>query len=400
MRATKRTLVPLRQSASLCRCRPDRTWAVSYPGKVLNGRQEVARRFFRLKSDAEAFCSIKRSEIATLGALADSLSSELKREALECSGKLKAFGVSLTAAVDWFIKSQPTGGAKVSIADASKALQSRIVADGYSRRHSQNVGQIVSSFGRGRMDAPVSSITEKDAQGWLDGYRTKQGQPLSVVAFNTYRRYLSVFFNYCLRQGWVSVNPLARVGARKVLAKVPRLLSPDELRVILEASTDCLKPVLAIQALCGLRVAEAARLRWSDVLWTENGSFIRIGADTAKTSRRRLAPVPDGLAGYLRGVSQGEGFVYSPGKGSVDALQKATVGFRRSLFGVSWGRNALRASALSYRLALTRDAAATAFEMGNSPTILMRDYRELTTAFEAKEWFGVFESFKESCRNR
>jgi integrase len=396
MRATKRTLVPLRQSASLCRCRPDRTWAVSYPGKVLNGRQEVARRFFRLKSDAEAFCAIKRSEIATLGALADSLSSELKREALECSGKLKAFGVSLTAAVDWFIKSQPAGGAKVSISDASKALQSRIVADGYSKRHSQNVGQIVSSFGRGRMDAPVSSITEKDAQGWLDGYRTKQGQPLSVVAFNTYRRYLSVFFNYCLRQGWVSVNPLARVGARKVLAKVPRLLSPDELRVILEASTDCLKPVLAIQALCGLRVAEAARLRWSDVLWTENGSFIRIGADTAKTSRRRLAPVPDGLAGYLRGVSQGEGFVYSPGKGSVDALQKATVGFRRSLFGVSWGRNALRASALSYRLALTRDAAATAFEMGNSPTILMRDYRELTTASVAREWFSVLQEVKES----
>lgn len=389
MRATKRTLVPLRQSASLCRCRPDRAWAVSYPGKVVNGRQEVSRRFFRLKSDAEAFCATKRSEIASLGALADSLSPELKREALDCSGKLKAFGVSLTAAVDWFIKSQPAGGVKISIADASKALQSRIVADGYSRRHSQNVGQIVSSFGRGRMDAPVSSITERDAQAWLDGYRTKEGQPLSVVAFNTYRRYLSVFFNYCLRRGWVISNPLSQVGSRKVLAKVPRLLSPDELRSILDASTDCLKPVLAIQALCGLRVAEAARLRWSDVLWTENGNFIRIGADTAKTSRRRLAPVPDGLAGYLRGVSSADGFVYSPGRGSVDALQKATVSFRRSLNGVSWGRNALRASALSYRLALTRDAAATAFEMGNSPTILMRDYRELTTASVAKEWFAV-----------
>jgi integrase len=396
MRATKRTLIPLRQSASLCRCRPDRTWAVSYPGKVLNGRQEVARRFFRLKSDAEAFCAIKRSEIASLGVLADSLSSELKREALDCSGKLKPFGVSLTAAVDWFIKSQPAGGAKVSILEAMKALQSRIIVDGYSKRHSQLVGQIVSSFGRGRMDALVSSITERDAQAWLDGYRTKEGQPLSVVAFNTYRRYLSVFFNYCLKRGLVSANPLSRVGTRKVLAKVPRLLSPDDLRVILDAATECLKPVLAIQALSGLRVAEAARLRWSDVLWTENGSFIRIGADTAKTSRRRLAPVPDSLAGYLRGISRCEGFVYSPGKGSVDALQKATVGFRRSLFGVAWGRNALRASALSYRLALTRDAAATAFEMGNSPTILMRDYRELTTASVAKEWFSVLQEVKES----
>lgn len=389
MRATKRTLVPLRQSPSLCRRRPDRTWAVSYPGKMIDGSQEVARRFFRLRSDAEAFCLVKKSEIAALGALADSLSVDLKREALQCVERLRPLGVSLSAAVDWFIKSQPTGGGRVSIAEAIKALQARIAADGYSKRHGQNVGQIVSSFGRGRMDQPVSGITESDAQAWLDGYRTKEGKPLAVVAFNTYRRYLSVFFNFCLRRGWVTANPISKVGARKVLAKVPRLLSPDELRRILDCAPDVLRPVLAIQALCGLRVAEASRLRWSDVLWTENGNFIRIGADTAKTSRRRLTPMPDGLSIYLKGVVSDEGHVYQPGKGSVDALQKATVSFRKSLPGVAWGRNALRASALSYRLAMTKDAAATAFEMGNSPAILMRDYRELTTASDAKNWFSV-----------
>lgn len=389
MRITKRTLVPLRQSSALCRKRPDRAWAVSYPSKLVNGRQEVARRFFRLKADAEAFCSIKKAEIATLGALADGLSSEVKREALACVERLNPFGVSLTAAVDWFVKSQPAGGAKVTLLEASKALQSRIVADGYSKRHSQNVGQIVSSFGRGRMGEPVSGITERDAQSWLDGYRTKDNQPLSVVAFNTYRRYLSVFFNFCLKRGWVTANPISRVSVRKVLAKVPRLLSPLELRLILNGSPLALKPALAIQALCGLRVAETARLRWSDILWTENGSFIRIGADTAKTSRRRLVPMPEGLANYLKTVKQQEGYIYPLGRGSVDALQRVTVHYRRALVGVSWGRNALRASALSYRLALTKDAAATAFEMGNSPAILLRDYRELTTASVAKDWFGV-----------
>jgi hypothetical protein len=40
-------------------------------------------------------------------------------------------------------------------------------------------------------------------------------------------------------------------------------------------------------------------------------------------------------------------------------------------------------------LAETKDAAATALEMGNSPTVLLRDYRELTTEAEAKEWFDV-----------
>jgi len=177
MRTTKRTLIPLRQSAGLCRKRPDRTWAVSYPGKVENGSQIVARRYFRLKSEAEAFCAVKKAEVASLGALADGLDDNVKREALLCVDKLKPFGVSLLVAVDWFVKAQPTSGLKVTIAAALKALQHRITSDGYSKRHSRNVGHIVSAFGRGRMDEPVSAITTHQAQGWLDDYRTKANQP-------------------------------------------------------------------------------------------------------------------------------------------------------------------------------------------------------------------------------
>jgi integrase len=349
----------------------------------------VARRYFRLKSEAEAFCAVKKAEVASLGALADGLDDNVKREALLCVEKLKPFGVSLVVAVDWFVKAQPTSRLKVTIADALKALQHRITSDGCSKRHSINVGQIVSSFGKGRMDDPVSTVTPQQAQQWLDDYRTRANQPLSVVASNSYRRYLSVFCNYCVKSGWMASNPLVGVRPRKLVAAVPRLLSPADLRVILGACPDELKPVVAIQALCGLRVAESARLKWSDVMLSEGGNFIRVSAESAKTSRRRLTPMPEGLAEYLKATKNDEGFVYASGKGSVDALQKATVTFRRSLVGVTWHRNALRASALSYRLALTRDAAATAFEMGNSAAILMRDYRELTTPALAEQWFAV-----------
>ena len=390
MRVTKRTMVPLRQSVTLARKRPDRTWAVYFPsGGGASSSEKVARRFFRLKAEAEAFCAVKRAEVASLGALANGLDDDVKREALLCLEKLKPFGVCLVVAVDWFVKAQPASGLKVSIADALKVLQHRITADGYSKRHSRNVGQIVSSFGRGRMDDPVSTITPHQAQAWLDDYRTRANQALSVVAFNTYRRYLSVFCNYCVKSGWMASNPLIGVRPRKLVAAVPRLLSPADLRAILGACPDELKPVIAIQALCGLRVAESARLKWSDVMLSDGGNFIRISAEAAKTSRRRLTPMPEGLAQYLKAVRKDDGFVYASGKGSVDSLQKATVAFRRSLLGVVWHRNALRASALSYRLALTKDAAATAFEMGNSAGVLMRDYRELTTPSVAKEWFSV-----------
>ena len=389
MRLTRRTLVPLRQSAALSRKRPDRSWAVYYPGPLVDGRQEVARRFFRVKSEAEAFCALKEAEIARLGVLANGLSDELKREALACSGRLAPLGRSLTEAVEWFIKTQPAKGAPTSLEEACKVLQQRIVADGYSKRHSQNVGQIVGAFAREGSRPPLQMITSEEIQAWLDSKRTREGEPLTAVAFNTYRRYLSLFFMFCLKRGWVSSNPLMRVNARKVSSKVPRLLSPDDLKGILDACPEEMKPVLAIQAFCGVRVAESARLTWSDLIETKAGCYVQIGADSAKTSRRRLTPVPEGVAAYLRSVRKPAGYVYPAGRGNVNVLQKAIQHFRQSLRQVAWGRNALRASALSYRLALTKDAAATALEMGNSATILMRDYRELTTPAVAKDWFSV-----------
>jgi integrase len=171
--------------------------------------------------------------------------------------------------------------------------------------------------------------------------------------------------------------------------KTPRLLSPQDLREILAGTPSELKPAVAIQAFCGLRVAEMARLRWSDVLITPEGGYIQVGADNAKTSRRRLTPIPAQLVGWICKQRKADGFVYEVGKGSVDTLHRAEIALRESLSGVEWGRNALRASALSYRLAQTKDAAATALEMGNSATVLLRDYRELTTPAKAAEWFGV-----------
>lgn len=51
-------------------------------------------------------------------------------------------------------------------------------------------------------------------------------------------------------------------------------------------------------------------------------------------------------------------------------------GIKKVFAEVNWASNPPPASALSYRQAQTKDAAATALEMGNSPTVLLRDYRE------------------------
>ena len=57
--------------------------------------------------------------------------------------------------------------------------------------------------------------------------------------------------------------------------------------------------------------------------------------------------------------------------------------------GIPWPRNVLRHSFISYRIAIVKSADQVALEAGNSPAIIFRHYRELTTEETAKEWFGI-----------
>jgi hypothetical protein len=51
--------------------------------------------------------------------------------------------------------------------------------------------------------------------------------------------------------------------------------------------------------------------------------------------------------------------------------------------------NSLRKSWVSYRLAQTKDLAATALEAGHSATVEIRNYRELATPAAAAAWFAI-----------
>ena len=65
-----------------------------------------------------------------------------------------------------------------------------------------------------------------------------------------------------------------------------------------------------------------------------------------------------------------------------------TIEFAKSLL-KKWPNNALRHSFATYRLADTKDAAKVALEMGNSPTMLFTNYRELADEHDAKAWFAI-----------
>ncbi len=396
------SLEPIKQSAAVCRDRPDKSYAVPYHKTDAKGRKVWTRKFFRTKAEALAFSSQKKAEKVSLGNLAHGLSDLLKQEALACTERLRPYGKTLSDAVDCYIADLALTEKSTSVEKAAQEMLLGMAKNRLSGRHIKATESYLNQFSLAHGKDTVASVNAQKIQAWLESKK------MSDVTFNTKLRYLRSFFAFCQKKKYAKENPANEVSFKKVTSAVPRLLSPSDLRVILAASDETIRPALVLQAFCGVRSAELARVEWKDLL---QSGHLQIGADKAKTAKRRLTPIPSTALRYLLSVRKASGAIFpapkvdawvkelkeageAPSASEVegrrtDALNVALHAVKAACPGVKWGSNALRASALSYRLAETKDAAATALEMGNSPAVLLRDYRELTTEAEAKEWFDV-----------
>ena len=105
---------------------------------------------------------------------------------------------------------------------------------------------------------------------------------------------------------------------------------------------------------------------------------LTVAADKAKTAAQRLVPIQPNLKAWLE-LHRGKGAVIDPQE-------------RRNMiraWGADWPKNGLRHSYISYRLAVTKDVAATAMEAGNSAPIIFKHYRELVKPDQGAAWFGI-----------
>jgi len=159
------------------------------------------------------------------------------------------------------------------------------------------------------------------------------------------------------------------------------IYTPEELRKLLSHTQDSLVPFIAIGAFAGLRHYEIGRLDWAQVDFKRK--HIEIKAQNAKTRSRRLAPLPPALAKWLKPYAKESGPVCSR-ENMGDALRRIAEKAE-----MKWKHNGLRHSFISYRVAITKDVAATSLEAGNSPTMIFKSYREVVTPKAARQWFAI-----------
>ncbi len=226
----------------------------------------------------------------------------------------------------------------------------------------------------------IAAVTGAALQKWLDGLRLG---PQSVKNFRTVLRTL---FGFAEARGYIArgLNPVEATEAVKARNKdAVEIYSPGELARLLAAAPEDFRPLVALGAFAGVRSAELARLQWPDIDLA--GGFVTVGAAKAKTASRRIVPVCPALREWLAPWAGQTGKVWDKGELTLRRRREATA----KAAGVPWKANGLRHSYASYRLAATQDAAKVALEMGNSPAVVFRHYRELVKPAEAERWFAI-----------
>lgn len=249
--------------------------------------------------------------------------------------------------------------------------------DGASKTYVSQLKTILNRFAEA-FPGEILGISSSDIDAWL------RGLDVSASSRNTMLVCVKVLFSYARSQNCL---PAEQKTAPEQLKKVKlkndddvAVFTPTEMRTILHAAPPHLIPILAIGAFSGIRMAELNRLDWS--AFDLGRGIIELRAGQAKTASRRIIPITDNLRAWIEPL---------PRKGKVVRtvlLHREVTALARALK-MEWPRNVLRHSFISYRIAKVKSADQVALEAGNSPAIIFKNYRELTTEDVANQWFSI-----------
>lgn len=282
----------------------------------------------------------------------------------------------LLAAVEEYARRTRGMARGVTVAEAVAECLGAKAQDGGSARYLSalrcDLGRFAAAF-----PGPITAVGSGRIDGWLRGLgvgpRRRNGMLGSVQTLFSFARSRS----YLPRNDRTEADALAKI---RVPDTDVGIFTPDQFRAVLQAATPEIIPFLVIGGFAGLRSAEIQRLDWSAIDLERR--VIEIRPRQAKTASRRIVPVSDNLAAWLR-PHAARGPIVPPGQ--VDRKFRAAARTAE----VAWPHNVLRHSYISYRIALVKSADQVALEAGNSPAIIFKHYRELVTEEQAREWFAV-----------
>ncbi|MFH1498479.1 MAG: site-specific integrase [Verrucomicrobiota bacterium] len=333
-----------------------------------------------IQEAAQARLELNGLDVGLLSAVQD-----YRRAVTALNGK-----ASLMDAVQFYLDSGMIVIESVKVADVADELVKAKKADKLSSRYSRDLRLRCAKFAKAFPGA-IAQIRTAEIEAWL------RNLGLNPRNRNNYARTITTLFNFAKRAGYL---PRDRATAAGDLSKAKdiggdiQIYTPRELREALNRLVlfkPEMVPFVAIGAFAGIRTAELGRLRWEDIDF--EGNLIEVSAGKSKTSQRRHIPIQPNLAAWLLPFKDCKGAICPSKKTQLIIRRFLAKKIRHSdgkvLDGIAWKPNGLRHSYGSYRLPILKSAAELALEMGNSPAVIFRHYRELVKPAAADDYWAI-----------
>ena len=277
----------------------------------------------------------------------------------------------------------PLGLASASCPSLREAIQSCVdakIASGRRPAYTTSLRAQLSSLFRDHLDTRLDALTTEDVE------RIALGRSPNRNTQATYVRAIRILFDFAKRRRWVHINPADAVEPITIPTPHPEILTVPQCRQLMSWCEGDGVEALAVVSLglfAGVRPDEISRVRWTDV--NLDGAELTVDAAASKTNRRRVVHLMPAAVAWLR-TAHAAGcrlpeVVWR--RIHLTRLAKRALGLAR------WPADVLRHTAASYWFGLWRDIGRVAAELGHTPGVLMRHYRQLVTTDAAREFWDL-----------
>lgn len=322
---------------------------------------------------------------AEAGSSAFNLSAGQIAEASSVFKKLSAAGLGLTEAVTYAIRHLRPAGGSVTLEDAVKKVLKLKELEGVSKKHSKGMKSIFGKIEEDLGKEKLSTFTREVLEGWLSDQ-----DDVSASTKASYARHIHILFAEGVDRNWCAVNPaqkLTRSSSHESDIAIWTAVQMRQFLTAVQKNEPQLLLGVAIKAFAGVRTSELLRLEWSQI----GDSKIQVLAKNAKTRRSRGIEIQPVLAAWIKHCSKNkkerQGLVVGLSEnGWHDALQRACVAG-----GITMPSNILRHSFGTYRYYRTMSEAVVAYEMGNSPAVILKHYRAVAVKdLDVTNWWNLY----------
>ena len=265
-------------------------------------------------------------------------------------------------------------------------LQDGLRKDTYSSIKSQ-LSRLSTKLGH----RPIKNITTDDLNTFLRGIG-------SLRYRHNHRASLKALFRWALTKNYVRYTPQyygtvadgTQAVASRHFRKTPDIYTPEELKRLFDKAHWSMVPWLIAANYSGIRLAEIAKIKWTDIDWDECAFVLK--TEVTKNTNRRLAYFPPSVKDGLKKIAE---------ECKRRNISKILYGNRfkrtkklRDEAGVPHRKNGNRKAYISYAMAITRNANEIAEQCGNSAQEIQRTYKSLVPKATAEEWFKVIDTQK------